>query len=196
MSSPVVPHELQQHLDEVFAQFLNLKGVSLMPERKDDIAFRDIMLCEDASSQLRAGDHLAFQIRQTGAYHHVIYMGEGSIIDNNDSKMRNSITRRSWEDLIKDYYRPEAVVHRILYPDNDAGDRRRMALKVAEILSCPSHQISYNVIGLNCEAFAAFCWTGEWCVPILVQTLPCRQQCERVTGPYTSTSLSSMQENK
>jgi hypothetical protein len=164
--------KLQAGLAAVMSAYLSLNDVDLLPAHSEELPFFDVMLREWAAKRLQPGDHLLTQIRESGLYHHVIYMGDGTIVDNSTTDGGHIIRRRPWEEFVGEYHAHGKKIYKILYKDNAACDRRGRAMALAEALSDPRLAMEYRSLGVKCDAFATFCWTGDWCAPCL-QALSC-----------------------
>lgn len=176
--SKAVPVVLKESCDVLLAKYLELNSVDLRPpkSKRRDIRFADIADVHKAKAALKPGDHIVIPIRASGASHHLMFMGDGTVVDANPNlpSQENCVQRRSWKEVVKEYYDPQVIVSVLRYADDRYGNRRRRALERAELLTTPTLPIPYMLYGINCEVVATFCWTGTWRVS---------QQVMMVAGP-------------
>lgn len=162
-----------EKLAECLPPFLEITGLDLSPAgSKDQIPFVNVFEVSDANRVLREGDHLAI-LMKPGSYHHVIWEGDGFVVDHGPSVNGKCVQRRPWAEVLKQYYSSDGTVYRLHYDDNAADDRRRAAVAIASHF-WKSNSLRYALHGCNCEAFASFCWTQRWCAP-RVQSLRVRR---------------------
>ena len=183
-----------KRLEDCLCSFLDVTNTDLSPARsKDEFPFINLYGEADAEKLLQAGDHLAIPM-QYGAYHHLIWMGNSFVVDNNPSAQCSPITKRPWSELLKHYYSPQSVVYRLHYEDNASGNRRQTAIAIATHFAKASSDLQYTLHGFNCEAFATFCWTRKWCEPSDIVALQVDRAPSRSTAHPKSCASRQMSE--
>ena len=153
-----------RHVKDLLARYVDMKEIDLAPNDADRFDFGDVMYGEDAVLKLVPGDHIAVLVEGVNIYHHGIFLGkqedgETSLVDNNTG---TNIRVRPWKDFGREY-RAVPYLYRLKYPD-PTQERRAVALKVALFLAENAQDVvNYNLVTANCENFATFCWTRQWC---------------------------------
>jgi len=121
----------------------------------------------DWKEVLYDGAHVAVAFRTDNplaeiAWHHGIYVGNRTVIDNNDRDNSSSIRLTSFEEFIEvgDIMSSFALIS---YED-DNDEKRNISLNCANTLLNSESNVNsklYDLVSFNCQHFATFCRTGQ-----------------------------------